>query len=35
MLSQVQKMVVPNTCSIATKFLNDEDQLPDEEANNP
>jgi hypothetical protein len=34
LLSQVQQVVVLNTCSIVRKFLNDEIHLSDEEAGN-
>jgi Na+/H+-translocating membrane pyrophosphatase len=34
-LSQVQKVVMLNTCSIVRKFLNDEVHLSDEEADKP
>jgi F0F1-type ATP synthase membrane subunit a len=35
LLSQVQKVVTFNTCSIIRKFLNDEVHLSDEMASNP
>jgi hypothetical protein len=35
LLSQVQKMVILNTCSIVRKFPSDEVHLSDEEADNP
>jgi hypothetical protein len=35
LLSQVQKVVILNTCSIVRKFHNDEVHLPDKEANKP
>jgi hypothetical protein len=35
LLSQVQKVAVLNTCTIVRKFLSDEVQLPDAEADNP
>ena len=35
LLSQVQKVAVLNTCTVVRKFLSDEVQLPDAEADNP